>query len=176
MLSSRVCASFILWSNAKLFSSVIVTNLHNNQQCTRVLIVLRFLSVEDVKWHPRVARAQGCTSSWLQGAQTDRFGHPPPTETSGGERRKEFISVWPTPGDNISKPVSKVLKLLLGLYKENVGQRWMGTCRWTVKVKSVVVLGSITCGLAGLPKSFLLEGIVSVPITGCFARKVFCLS
>ena len=51
---------------------------------------------------------------------------------SGGETGKEFISVSPALGRkqaSISKSVSKVLKILIGLYKENVGQRWVGMCR-----------------------------------------------
>ena len=46
---------------------------------------------------------------------------------SGGETRK-FILVRPPPGREQtggSKSVSKVLKRLLGVYQENVGQRWV---------------------------------------------------
>lgn len=48
-------------------------------------------------------------------------------ETSGSETRK-FISVKPTVRrqTRVSKTVSKVLKMLPGLYKENVGQ-WVRT-------------------------------------------------
>ena len=52
-------------------------------------------------------------------------------EMSEGDPRKGFILVRPTLGrqqTSVSKTVSKVLKILLGLYKENVGQRLVGTC------------------------------------------------
>ena len=65
---------------------------------------------------------------------------------SSGETRKEFISVRPTLGGqptSISKTVSKGLKMHPGLYKEIVGQRSVGMCRWTVKVRSIIVLTSI---------------------------------
>lgn len=54
---------------------------------------------------------------------------------SGGERRK-FISVRPTLGrqrSRGSKTISKRLKILPGMYKGNVGQRWVGKCWWAVK-------------------------------------------
>lgn len=50
---------------------------------------------------------------------------------SGGESGKEFVSVRPTrgrPWTSVSKAVSEVLKILLGFYKDSVGQRLMGTC------------------------------------------------
>ena len=52
-------------------------------------------------------------------------------ETRGGETRKEFISEANTRRQrtNFSKTVSKVLKTLPDLCKENVGQRLVGTCR-----------------------------------------------
>ena len=68
----------------------------------------------------------------------------------GGEIRKELILVRLTPGRqlaSVSKSVSKMLKILPGLYKENAGQRWMGMCRQAVKVKLVFVLESNTGGI-----------------------------
>lgn len=62
------------------------------------------------------------------------------TETSGGETRKEFILVRLTLGrqlTSVPKTLSKVLKILLGSYKKNVGQRW------TVMVRLIVILGSV---------------------------------
>lgn len=61
---------------------------------------------------------------------------------SSGERRKEFISVRPTPGrekTNVSKTVAKVPKILTSLQKENVGQSLVSMCRWSVKVKVIIV-------------------------------------
>ena len=90
---------------------------------------------------------------------------------SGSETRKGFTSARPAPArqqTSVSKPVSKVPKILLGLYEEKVGQRPMGTCSWAVKVKSITVLGSITQGLAGSIQSLLPEGGVSGPIRRCF--------
>ena len=102
--------------------------------------------------HQCMVYAQACKRTWLWGAQTDQV--QPLTADKiqrqrelGGETRKEFTSVRPTPGrqqTSISKTVSKVPKILPGLYKENVGQRWMGLCRWAVKAKSIIVLESIT--------------------------------
>lgn len=43
---------------------------------------------------------------------------------SGGGKRGEFVLVWPTPGrqwTSVTEAVSKVLKILPGLYEENVG-------------------------------------------------------
>lgn len=36
-----------------------------------------------------------------------------------------------------------MLKTLPGLYKENVGQRSVGLCRWAVKVRPIAVLESV---------------------------------
>ena len=44
------------------------------------------------------------------------------------------------------------------------------------KAKSTTVLGSIHMGLAGSRQFLTLEGVVLVPIKGCFAYWVFCLS
>lgn len=52
-----------------------------------------------------------------------------------------------------------MLKILLGLCKENVDQRWVGY----VKVGGegqVIVLGSVTWGLPGSGQSLLLAGVV----------------
>lgn len=76
------------------------------------------------------------------------FGHLPLTnfkdrEMSGGETKKGLILVRPTLGrqyTRISKPVSKVLQIFLGLDKKNVEERSVRTCRWAVKVRSVMVL------------------------------------
>ena len=48
----------------------------------------------------------------------------PKAERSGGNTRKEFISVTPTPGrqqTRVLKIVAQVPKIVPGLYKENVG-------------------------------------------------------
>lgn len=78
----------------------------------------------------------------------------------------------PTP-ERPQTSIPKVLKILAGLYKETGGQRPLGTGRWAVQVRSVIVLGSVTLASG---QSLLLEGVVSVPITGCFALQAFCLS
>lgn len=54
--------------------------------------------------------------------------------------------------NKVSKTVSKVLKILLGSYEENVEQRLVGTCRWAVEVRSIIVWVSITRGLASMGK------------------------
>lgn len=51
-----------------------------------------------------------------------------------------------------------------------------GYSRWAVKVKSLVVLGSVMWGLAGSVQALLLEEVVLVPIRRCFAFWVSCLS
>ena len=95
-----------------------------------------------------VAGAQGCKSLAL-GSQTDRL-QPRATDkgrdTSGRETRKGFISVRLPPKDSftsISNTVSKVPKIPPGLNEENMGQRSVGTCRWAVKIRSIIVLGSV---------------------------------
>ena len=45
-----------------------------------------------------------------------------------------------------------------------MGQRFVGTRRGAVKVRWIIVLGSVLQGLAGSGQSLLLEGVVSVPI------------
>lgn len=75
----------------------------------------------------------------------------------------------------MSKTVSKVLTILPGLYKENRGQSSVGTCSWAVKVRLIIVLGSVKQGLAGSGWFLLLEWVVLVLIRGCFAHRVFCL-
>ena len=94
-------------------------------------------------------------------------------ETRGGETRKKFISVMPTVGrqqSSISKMVSKLLKILPSFYAENVGQRSVGTVRWAVKVRSIIVLGSIVQGPLGLR---------AIPISGggsfISRSRMFCL-
>lgn len=66
--------------------------------------------------------------------------------------KEGFISVGPTlrrQWTSVPTAVSKVLEILLGLYKETVGQRWVGTCSWAVKVRLIIALGSVMWGLAG---------------------------
>ena len=53
-----------------------------------------------------------------------------------------------------------------------MGQRSVGTRRWAVKVRSITVLGSITGVLLVSGQLFLLEGVVLVPIMGCFVHRV----
>ena len=77
---------------------------------------------------------------------------------------------------NVSKTVSQVLKILAGLYKESVGQGSVGVSRWAVKVRSVIVVGSVMRGLAGLGQSSLLQGQVLVPNSRYFVSWLFCLS
>lgn len=65
-----------------------------------------------------------------------RFGYSLLTKSkgrqvSGGEMRNEFVSLRPPAGSlgtSVSKIVFKVPKILPHLYKENVEQRWLGTC------------------------------------------------
>ena len=72
--------------------------------------------------------SRGMDEHLAPGVQTDQvqpLAAAKIRETIGGETRKGFISVRPTPGRqriNVSKTIFKVLKILLGLYKENVGQ------------------------------------------------------
>lgn len=86
---------------------------------------------------------------------------------------REFISVRPTQGRqgiSVSKAVYHVPKILPDLYKENVRQSLLGTSRWAMKVKSIVMGGV----LLALRSSYSLgEGMV--PIWGCFAHGIFCL-
>ena len=61
--------------------------------------------------------------------------------------RKEFISARPNLGrqqTNISKAISKLLEILLGLCKENVRPRSVGKCRWAIEVRCIIVMGSVT--------------------------------
>ena len=85
----------------------------------------------------------------------------------GAEIRKEFIyfseaDTGKTVGqwNSISKTVSKMQKMFLGLYKENVGQRSVGPCSWAVKVRLITVMRSVMWGLTGC---YCLD-VVSVPI------------
>lgn len=80
---------------------------------------------------------QGCRGSRGVGAPGSggpkqiRLGYSPITKHKGREMsssgtRKTFISVRPTLRrqlTSVSKTVSKMLKMLLGFYKENMGQR-----------------------------------------------------
>ena len=69
----------------------------------------------------------------LGGPKEIRSGHLPLTKSTGreprgGETRKGFISVRPELGrqwTSVSKTVSKVPKILPGLCKENVRQRYV---------------------------------------------------
>ena len=95
---------------------------------------------------------------------------------NGGETRKGFISERPPPGrqwTKVSKTVSKAMKIPPGLHKENVGQRLMDTCRGAGNVRSIIVLGSVTQGLARSGPSLLLEGAILVPIMRCFSAGSF---
>ena len=81
---------------------------------------------------------------------------------SGGETRKKFISERPVLGrqqTNISKTASKLPKILLGLRKENIRQRLVGTPRWVMKVKLIIILGSVLSGgLLALGSPYCLRG------------------
>ena len=93
--------------------------------------------------------------------------------------RKELISTRLTLGrlqTSVSKTVSQVLKIPPGLYKESGGLWSVGTYGGAVKVRSGILLGSVTPGLAGSGQSLLLEQVLSFPFPGCFAHVVFCLS
>ena len=80
---------------------------------------------------------------WLQGARSARVSQSPLAkskgrESRGGNTKKEFSSVRPTLGrqwTHLPKTVSKVLKILPGLCKENVGQWSVGACRRAVKCR-----------------------------------------
>ena len=51
-----------------------------------------------------------------------------------------------------------MLKILLNLCKENVGQRLVGKCSWVVKIRSIIVLGSVTHQLAGFRTVVIASG------------------
>ena len=68
----------------------------------------------------------------------------------------------------MSQTVSKVTQILPGLFKENVRQRW------AVKVRLIIVLESVMGRvLLAQGSLLLLDGVVSVPIRGCFAQESF---
>lgn len=128
-----------------------------------------------------VTRAQECKSICSRGPQKTRSGHSPRSkpkgrEPSGGETRKEFISGKPAPGGqqtSVSKTVSKVQTIPVGLSKQNVGHRTVGTCRWTVKVRGWLSWVNNAILLASA-QSLLLEGAAQFPSgdalpTGSFA-------
>lgn len=71
-------------------------------------------------------------------------------EWSSGDPRKGSTSVRPTLGSQcprVSKTISKVPKILPGSREETGGQRSVGTRGWVVKIRSIIVLGSITQSL-----------------------------
>ena len=70
----------------------------------------------------------------------------------------------------MSQTVSKVPKILPGLYKENVGPGWMGACRWAAKVGQSLFW--IRPGLADSGQSVLLGRVVWAPVRGCFSLRV----
>lgn len=87
------------------------------------------------------------------------------------------MSVRPALGGqrhSLSKTVSKVPKILPGSREENVGQRSVGTCGREVKVKEVIVLGSIPQGLAG-GRAVLGVRVSLASYQGSFARRLFRL-
>lgn len=56
-----------------------------------------------------------------------------------------------------------MLKKLLDLYKENVEQRLVGMCSWAIKVRFIIVLGSIKWGLAGARGVIIAGGVAWIP-------------
>ena len=113
-----------------------------------------------------------------------RFSHPLLTkskfkEISRGETRKDLISVRPTPGRQqigSSKTVSKVLKILPGFYMKNRGKGG-GVCAHRHSASNQSWSWSQSwAGSCWLRQSFLLKGVVWVPIRGWFAPWIFCLS
>lgn len=78
--------------------------------------------------------------------------------------------------DLCSNTVCKVLEILPGVFKEKVGQRLVGACRWIVKARSIIVLGSVPGALLAQGSPLCLRGIVSMSARGCFARRVFYLN
>lgn len=73
--------------------------------------------------------------------------------------------------------VSKMPKTVPGL-QENMGQNWLGMHKWAGKVRSIIALGSVTQSIVSywVRAIVMLEGLVLVPIMGCFSRRVFHLS
>lgn len=80
-----------------------------------------------------VKGAQGARVPGPRDPKKTRSGHTPLTnskgqETAGGDKRKELISGRLISGrqwTDVSKAVSEVLKILVGLSNQNVGQRWV---------------------------------------------------
>lgn len=99
-----------------------------------------------------------------------RFGHSPLTKskgraTTGGETRKEFVSVRPTPArqrTSVSNAVSGVSEKLLGLQKENVGRGSVCASRWQCRSGGTLCWGLMQ-GLAGSGRSLWFEGVVRSP-------------
>lgn len=67
-----------------------------------------------------------------------------------------------------------MLKTLPGLYKENVEQRSVGTCRLAAKVRLIIAANHM--GSCWLRAVLMLEGLVFCFHLGCFACRTFCLS
>lgn len=126
--------------------------------------------------------AAGAQFTRLWGPQTDQVW-PLPADKIQRQRdqwwqNQKGISVSEAnPGKTAahgSKAVSRVLKILPGLFKEHVGQRSTGLCRWAVKVRSLSWSQSWaeSCWL----RVDHDEGAFWVPCRGCFTLRVFCLS
>ena len=99
----------------------------------------------------RGARAPGSG-----GPKKTRFSHSLLTKSKGRgpavvKQARNYFSEANTARQQTSssKTVSEAPKMLPGLYKENVGRRSVGACRWAVAVKTTEVLGSLVQGLPG---------------------------
>lgn len=69
------------------------------------------------------------------------------------ETRKEFRSGMPAQEKewtHVARAIFKTLKILVGLYKGNVGQRSVGMRRWSVKIRPIIVFRSVKWDLAGV--------------------------
>lgn len=136
-------------------------------------------------------RCAGPRYSWYTGVQENRApGGPQPTRSllttskgrgmSGGETRKEFISVKPTPGrqwTGVSKTVLQSAENTFRFIRKMGGQQWVGTYSWSKPWLSWSQSWAGSCWLReDLLLLFLLNKVVSVPIKGCFALWVFGLS
>lgn len=116
----------------------------------------------------------GCRSARLPGSKQTMFGRSLLTnskgrETSGGERRKEFISVRPTPRrewTSSSKTISKVLKIHSG----SIRKTW-DAGGWVCASESQVdhSLGVWSVGACRLREVLMGEQVIPIPTRGCWA-------
>lgn len=113
-----------------------------------------------------------CHGARLWGSQTDQIqplvADKIQRQSNSGRRNQKRIyfseaDAGKEAGQDLKDGLQRA-ELLPGLWKDNVGRRWVGLCPWAEKVKWILSWGRSRAGSCRRLQSWLLERVVSVPL------------